>query len=1201
LKNKLIKYFPLLFCLTFFSSLIIYYNTISNNNFENSAKKFQKTFTELEYKIDELLDSASNLIYKNKLKEIEKLEIPDLFFYHVYRNDSLVLWNTNQVSVGRFVDIHFPYNGLLKLQNGWYYSKAEKVRNHIVSFTFLIKQNFEFKNEFLNNEFNPVFKHSEIKEITLDKSTGFPIYNKRNLFQFSILHQEKNILSHFQSSILFAFWIVSFSVFCYCIAFYFKKFYLIILLFSYLVLILSFHYDVLSFLEYQFYFFDPKLYGYSVVIPNFFSLINLTIIVTVLLMFIKNSENKKPYFFLYFFYFNLIFAYILFFIKTIFTDSTIPLSMYGVFKLNFNSFIVLIVLGLLCFNFFQFTLSYFRKYIQEKTTLQRFFIFFFAGLFQLLIMLFLTIETWKVNFSFFLILILLVYYQENNVKFKNIKFVLFKLSLFSAFLMFNFYTYFENKELILSSIYADQLASEKDISTELEFNEVSSKFNDLSIFNKFINSKRPVRSKEFKDFFELTIFNGFWERFEIEYLLYDVSRNKTLITTNTDYRKVNIDEVIEKHSKVSEIDTNLFYVNDFTNQLSYISKNKIFNKDLLGIGYDFILYCVFKSKRIPEKIGFPRLLVSENTNVLSVIEDYSFAKYYNGNLVTQFGDFSYPQKLNSFNKAIVKKTNYSILEGFRHFTINNNNEVVILSKEDITIFNFFSTFSYLLCFNILLYLALYFIKHPKILLLNNSTLAFKIQIAFITIIIASLIALSFSAGLFVKNQYDDFSNKQILQKLNALKESFNFQNSNQEKITIEENGEELSNLCQKFASIFETDISLYDLNGYLISSSRSKIFDLGLISEQLNPNAFNDLKNNFSSNFIQNENIGNLFYLAAYTPLNNQNGQTIAYLNLQHFRKQTEFKEKIEQFIETILNIFILLLILSLIITIIISNWLTKPLKIIQESLISVQLGKYNEPIPYVSNDEIGELVKNYNQKLNELAFTANQLAINERESAWREMAKQVAHEIKNPLTPMKLSLQHFQRVFDPKDPQANIKLNQVIYSLIEQIDSLTKIANEFSNFAKLPKEQLEKIDVMPIILNVITIFQQEKEVEIIFNSKVENAYIKGDKNLLLQVFNNLITNSIQAANFNKIKIISIEIDSNESKLEISITDNGIGIPLELQSKIFEPNFTTKSSGSGLGLALVKQIVNSHDGEISFSTKINSYTKFTILFPILND
>jgi nitrogen fixation/metabolism regulation signal transduction histidine kinase len=365
----------------------------------------------------------------------------------------------------------------------------------------------------------------------------------------------------------------------------------------------------------------------------------------------------------------------------------------------------------------------------------------------------------------------------------------------------------------------------------------------------------------------------------------------------------------------------------------------------------------------------------------------------------------------------------------------------------------------------------------------------------------------------------------------------------------------------------------------------------------MNPKALYALKVQNRSRFIQDENIGELSYASAYLPYFNQNNRLIGFLNLQHFGQQKEFEDQIQQFLVSIINVFMLLLVLSVIAALLISNWLTAPLRIIQDNFAKLRFGKENAPIVYEKEDEIGALVKAYNSKLQELEFTAGQLAKSERESAWREMAKQVAHEIKNPLTPMKLSVQQMMRVFDPADPSSVEKLKKVTASIIEQIDALTLIANEFSNFAKMPLPQETAFDLIPLIANVIEVFGEESGCVLEMKSALSKAEITADKDQMIRVFNNLIKNAIQSIPSEKSGRILITLSETEGHWFIEIADNGIGIPETEQDRIFVPYFTTKSTGTGIGLAMIKQIIENHHGSIYFKSKVNKGTTFSIELP----
>ena len=476
------------------------------------------------------------------------------------------------------------------------------------------------------------------------------------------------------------------------------------------------------------------------------------------------------------------------------------------------------------------------------------------------------------------------------------------------------------------------------------------------------------------------------------------------------------------------------------------------------------------------------------------------------------------------------------------------------------------------------------------------SLAMKIQAGLISLVFLSLLAFGWGSGVFVSTQYNQFTNDVIREKLNSVETEVSSKLVSFDQLNIYENGNYLQNLLQKFARVFFTDINMYDKDGYLLATSRPKVFNVGLVSEQMNPTAYKHIKLEEQSEFVHYESIGKLDFSSAYKPFYNSKGDLLAYINLQHFGQQREFENQIQRFLVAIINVFILLLAISIILAIVISNWLTSPLRILQESFARVKFGKHNEFISYDREDEIGALVKDYNQKLEELEFTAQQLARNERELAWREMAKQVAHEIKNPLTPMKLSIQQLLRVYDPNDPNSADKLKKVANSIIEQIDALTKIANEFSSFAKMPNPSEERVELISLINGVKQVFEGQSAISV--DSEDLELFINADKDQFVRVFNNLIKNAIQSIPSDRQGQIDIHLQQKDKKVEITIKDNGIGIDEEMQSKIFVPYFTTKGTGTGLGLAMVKQIVENHKGTIDFETVVGEGTAFTLVLPI---
>jgi nitrogen fixation/metabolism regulation signal transduction histidine kinase len=302
-----------------------------------------------------------------------------------------------------------------------------------------------------------------------------------------------------------------------------------------------------------------------------------------------------------------------------------------------------------------------------------------------------------------------------------------------------------------------------------------------------------------------------------------------------------------------------------------------------------------------------------------------------------------------------------------------------------------------------------------------------------------------------------------------------------------------------------------------------------------------------------------------------------------------------------IINIYVLLFALSIITAIFISSYVTKPLKLIQEKLSNIKLGKANEPIEWEDNDEIGSLVSEYNRMIAELAKSADLLAKSERESAWREMAKQVAHEIKNPLTPMKLSVQHLKRIWEDNAPDMDQKIHHFTNKLIEQIDTLSTIATEFANFAKMPKATIETLNVQYILLSSIALFEDIENLNIEFKNEItKEVFVLADKEQLLRVFNNLLKNAIQAIPENKKGEIKVALQESNKNIIIRIADNGSGINAAVIDKIFVPNFTTKTGGMGLGLAIVKNIVDGIGGTIWFETVKEKGSIFYVSLPCIS-
>ena len=1201
------KYYRLTLAFVFTIAFMAYYFQVFSINFKPSIKTFKKEFKAYETDLDVFLAEETKRLENDDEGKLWSHYKPyrDINL-HVYRNDSLVFWNTNQLPILRFADIHFPSDGILHLQNGWYYAKTKRIRDYVVCASFLIKHDYSYENKELINDFSSRLSIPFSAYIMLEQDAGYPIFSNKHDYLFSISPNEYQPSKGAESVVLMLLLVASIGFWLISIYHWGSRFapsrswILPILLF--VVRIISIKFVWFGFMH-ETESFASSLYGTNEWFPNFFEYLLNCFVLIYLVFFIKQKINTiQPskwsialstalLVIAYFFWF-----FILFLNKGLIENSSIPLVVDKLFSLNQYSVIAIASMGLLHYGFYQLTREIVLLFQRLQITYARFILFNAClGVIYFFIEYYYGLHVfYAAIFPLFYFLLLTVFVYKGTKRFRIGSGLLF-LFLFSYVTTDILGEFNIRKERGERELYANQLATEKDIVTEVEYSNISLNLKKDEFLNKFINSPYRIGLSDFEDGLERRLFNGFWERYEMGFNLFDANHNSLIVSKSNkedDYSDLNL--IIERHGSPSEIDTNLYFINDYTGHYSYIAKQPLYTAD----SNLFYLFCTFKSKKIPEEIGFPRLLISTKAKVFEPLENYSIAKYYKSHLVTKYGKFNYPSSDEALNNWNYIKTGYYNSDGYNHYALRKTNkDVIVLSTQNATWLEFVTSFSYLFTFfGLLLLPALYNFRVSSVFA-NTLTLALKIQVVLISLVFLSLLAFGWGSGIFVSNQYNEFTNDVIREKLNSVEAEMQDKLGTKRSLSIQDEGNYLELLLQNFARVFVTDVNLYDQKGYLITSSRPKVFNVGLLSEQMNANAFFQVDVKDKSEFIHQESIGKLSYSSAYMPFYNNEGKLLAYLNLQHFGQQKDFEYQIQHFLVAIINVFMLLLAISILIAIFVSSWVTSPLRILQESFSNVKFGKHNQQISYDKKDEIGALVKDYNQKLEELEFTAQQLAKSERESAWREMAKQVAHEIKNPLTPMKLSIQQLQRVYDPTDVNSKAKLDKVAFSIIEQIDALTKIANEFSTFAKMPRPNETQFDLKPLVENVIEVFREDEKIEISLTSAVHTCNVLADKDLMLRVFNNLIKNAIQSIPSDRKGIIEVYIKQNEGNYLISIADNGIGIDEEKRDKIFVPYFTTKGTGTGLGLAMVKQIIENHRGSIWFTTQPNEGTIFYVELP----
>ncbi|MFD2725695.1 sensor histidine kinase [Hyunsoonleella rubra] len=396
------------------------------------------------------------------------------------------------------------------------------------------------------------------------------------------------------------------------------------------------------------------------------------------------------------------------------------------------------------------------------------------------------------------------------------------------------------------------------------------------------------------------------------------------------------------------------------------------------------------------------------------------------------------------------------------------------------------------------------------------------------------------------------------------------------------------------ADIHKLQINLYDLEGNLLITSKADLKP-NEADKCIETEILNTISNRPSHRFVDKIEENGEAYQSSYTYLYDNRSKPLAILNLPYLEKDDFLARELSEFLGRLGYAYLFILGAAIAIAFFLSSYITKSLKTISDKINATSLEKRNEKIVIDdTSEEISTLVNSYNSMIDELEESAVKLATSEREQAWREMAKQVAHEIKNPLTPMRLTVQNFQRKFNPDDENITTKVDEYSKTLIQQIDTMSSIASAFSNFAKMPAQKNETLNVVNIVKLALEIFNEDY---IVFTSDKKEIIAKFDRTQLIRVVTNLVKNGIQATTDDKTPQIVVQVSEKDTDVHITVADNGTGVSEENKSKVFEPKFTTKTSGMGLGLAMVKNIVETYNGTISFESEKGKGTVFKVVFP----
>ena len=1125
----------------------------------------------------------------------------------VTNENALLFWSSSLVAFPAGDSNLKKSEGLIHLPTGWYYQISRKTEGYVIKGFLLIKREFPYRNRFIKSTFNSDFKLSDEYSVRLAPQAGaINIYKPDGTYLFSVNTSNDHVRlankSNLSALLYFAF---------------------ILMMLAHLnvwlrrnkrlspghKLFISLGIPIVIYLLingfkfpaslYQTDLFSPLSFSYSEWLSSLGEFILLSILMfhgaqVFYLLTDAEKEQKKHgirmvFSFLFVaFFFTLSIALM----KILLLNSSISLEFFSDLKFSAINLYAFFGISLHVIGFIIVVLrlrsNYYKSFGFYKFVLGLFISGSIAG--TIVSTLCFEID-WAPFIYYGLVVVIIALFEAAKIREYKYTFLLIMSIVAASYVNLYAQDLIIGKKNKVLDLMAVKLSSERDPGAEIFLSELDNKLRQDTIIKYHLLP--PYKSLE--AYFLNNYFTGFWRNYDMQITVCNPNDSVFIKDENRHYPCFAFFNNLRKTKGMLVSGSNFYFMDRLNGRISYLGQLDFVN----SFGVPVEVYIDLNSKIIPEGKGYPELLLDERASRESQDGDLSYAKYFDGKLIDRGGDYQYGMKLPDDVSIKDEYTRYT-RNGYRHCAYNRNgNNYVIASYPEMPFYERISTFPYLF---LLFYLigATVLIFNDRNIRLRNKKFDFreKIQLTLVLSLFGILTVIGLGLMLYNSNKLLNSLQDNLNEKLRSVSFELSMRIGQETELNAPMR-DFLNDQLVVLSDIIWADINLYDLKGRLFATSRSEIYDRGLLSRRINPIAYKSLAVEDRTIFLHNENLGAMKFLSAYSPVYNQNNQLIGYLNLPYFTRQDDFKKQVSDFIVAFSNLYILLIMFSLIVAVIISRKLTAPLLQIENNLKGIQLGKSNAKIEYFGEDEIGRLAKEYNKKVDELAESAELLARSERESAWQEMARQVAHEINNPLTPMKLSIQYLQRIKEKDSENFDDYFNRVSRTLVEQIDALSLIASSFSDFARMPGIRDELIDLEAKIREVVLLFENTNNVSVTFSKSYEGIIrIFADSDQLGRAIINLIKNGIQAIPRDRNGLLKVALYKDDECAYVSINDNGIGIPMELQDKLFEPSFTTKSSGMGLGLAISKKIIENFKGDIWFQSNDDEGTTFFIKLPL---
>ena len=878
-------------------------------------------------------------------------------------------------------------------------------------------------------------------------------------------------------------------------------------------------------------------------------------------------------------------------IQTLFNNSAIVLDITQSLFFNTTRIIAMLSIVLSGICSFLFAHVFIRILIGDKKNLRM------SVSFALSILIFVAINeaTEQHYFSSLMVGILyflIVYYLQLFATLKRLSFSTFAY-LFTAVLFLSVngayaIYHFSRAETTEDQFrFANNFLVDRDNFGEYLLNETAHRIaNDAFIQTRFIGpfvNRDAIRHK-----IRQVILPSYFNRYDVDISIFDPSgeplNNRIPATLSTLLNAY--------HGEKSQTEyEGVYFLNGVSDQVTkkYLVTIPIIRTNVM-VGH--IVFELSIKKIIPQSV-YPELLVDNRVQRLYRMQNFNYAVYSGNTIVFSSGNFNYDLEFNNTWLGRLEMYSKGIDEGgYYHIAQEDQSQhVAVVSSPNPSLTYRLANFSFLLVLSLVFILILIsilsVINHKNRNKLNYSA---RIQLFLNLAFFLPLILVSYTTLRLTNQSSQQQLNNEYIQKAKSLGDLIAEEWDNDLE---EQQGSflNLGNQISDLAKLNSLDVNVYDTMGLLLKASQPAILENNLLSNRIKPTAFQRIKSGESS-LIEKEDVGSLSYFVAYASLKSPTtGKLWGVLGIPFFQSIASLEKIQINILANILNIFALIFIVLIVLSYFVSKWLTFPLQFITQSLRKTSLTKTNQPLVWHSDDEIGTMVKEYNQMLFKLSQSKSELEQTQRALAWREIAQQVAHEIKNPLTPMKLTLQQLERQLQAGTASTE-RTEKAVSSLLAQVETLNEIASSFSSFAKMPEPVMLPLDLSALAKRIVELHHHSGTIKLVIPNL--DFVVIGDEQLLGRTFSNIILNAFESSIPGRSAHIVITLQKKGLGCLVSFADNGKGMSSDIADRIFLPHFTTKKSGSGLGLAIAKEAIEKMNGKIWFETSVGNGTIFFV-------